>query len=258
MQDSYWVKRLGVDGAKARAEKISATLVQYHASKSPKQKEAFSRKMAAAGELGRQKIKELSEDPEWKAWWLGKSLRSEVSLVKCAESSRQYWNNLPQDVKEEFVRRTIHSGESRRKAVATIRKWWNEADEQERTERIRTFAKGLHRKPNKPETAVIKYLDQNFPGEWKYVGDGQVWMGNRCPDIINVNGKKVVVEVFGTYWHGRSVQAFDNVADRKTHYRKYGFDCIVIWENECYDYDVLKEKLGGYGKCLLQQKKQII
>jgi len=81
-------------------------------------------------------------------------------------------------------------------------------------------------KPTKPERILIGLIKaNNLP--YKYVGDGQFILGGNCPDFININGKKQIIEVFGTYWH----DIFD-VARKKEHYRQYGFDTLIIWENE--------------------------
>uniref|UniRef100_A0A6M3KAS0 Uncharacterized protein n=1 Tax=viral metagenome TaxID=1070528 RepID=A0A6M3KAS0_9ZZZZ len=88
--------------------------------------------------------------------------------------------------------------------------------------------------PNKIEQTLIDLFTQhNLP--FKYVGDGEVWFGNRNPDFLNTDGKKQVIEILGTYWH----PLFDG-ADRIEHYKGYGFTCLAIWEDELVDpYKVL-------------------
>jgi len=99
-------------------------------------------------------------------------------------------------------------------------------------------------KPNQAELQLQGLLDTYFPGKWKFVGDGQLIIGGRCPDFVNVNGKKEVIELFGTYWH----PIFD-VAERKEHYRQYGFKAAIIWEDEVGDehrlVKSLKKRLRG-------------
>jgi very-short-patch-repair endonuclease len=83
--------------------------------------------------------------------------------------------------------------------------------------------------PNKAERTLINIINNNnLP--FRYSGNGDVWLGNRNPDFINTNGKKQVIEFLGTYWH----PLFDG-ANRKEHYKQYGFDCLVIWEDEIKD-----------------------
>jgi len=80
--------------------------------------------------------------------------------------------------------------------------------------------------PNKSEQILIDLFSQNnLP--FKFVGNGEVWLGNRNPDFINTNGKKQVIEFLGTHWH----PLFDE-ARKVEHYKKYGFDCLIIWEDE--------------------------
>lgn len=90
-------------------------------------------------------------------------------------------------------------------------------------------------------------LDRNFPDEWKYVGNGEVIIGGKNPDFVNVNGRKAVVEVFGDYWHSERITgkpAEQEVADRIAHFAKYGFRCTVIWEREVSDENLVLTKLG--------------
>jgi len=47
----------------------------------------------------------------------------------------------------------------------------------------------------------IAQYKENFPNEWKYAGDGSLIIRGKCPDFVNVNGRKLIIEVFGDYWH---------------------------------------------------------
>ncbi len=83
---------------------------------------------------------------------------------------------------------------------------------------------------------------------YKYVGNGEVIIGFKNPDFINVNGEKKVIELYGDYWHRN-----DNPQDRIDHFKKYGFDCLVIWERELKNKDSLLIKLKEFNNCKLQQ-----
>jgi len=104
----------------------------------------------------------------------------------------------------------------------------------------REYAKKVlaYSKPNKAELKLEDILDRRSPGEWKFVGDGQLIIGGRCPDFVNVNGKKELIELFTAYWH----PMFD-VAQRKEHYRQYGFRVAIIWEDELEDEERLVKTL---------------
>lgn len=85
-------------------------------------------------------------------------------------------------------------------------------------------------KPNKTELALDALLEELLPGEYKYVGDGEFILGGKCPDWLNINGQKKLIELFGDYWHqGEDPQG------KIDHYKQYGFDCLVIWESELKD-----------------------
>ena len=99
---------------------------------------------------------------------------------------------------------------------------------------------GFKSSPNKLEKTLIKVINNNnLP--FKYSGNGEIWLGNRNPDFINVNGKKQVIELFGTYWH----PLFDGVK-RTEHYKQYGFDCLVIWEDEMKDLAKVAQRLQRF------------
>lgn len=81
--------------------------------------------------------------------------------------------------------------------------------------------------PNKLEAVFQLFLNEYFPGVYRYVGDFQVRIGRRCPDFININGKKEVIELFGSFYH--KVEEVQQTID---YYKQYGFSCIVVWGEE--------------------------
>ena len=56
-------------------------------------------------------------------------------------------------------------------------------------------------KPTNPEIELGKLLDQLYPNQYKYVGDGKRIIGGMCPDFIHQDGTFKVIELFGDYWH---------------------------------------------------------
>ena len=67
---------------------------------------------------------------------------------------------------------------------------------------------------------------------------------------MNVNGKKEIIELFGTYFHS----VFD-VAQRKEHYSQYGFRVAIIWEDELEDEDRLVKVFRRKFRQLSRSKK---
>jgi len=101
--------------------------------------------------------------------------------------------------------------------------------------------KAIHSKPNKAELALQGILDDCFPNDWRYTGDGSLIIGGKCPDFSNINGRKVLIELFGDYWHRN-----EDPQDKINYYKKYGYDCLVIWEHELKDEEALKQKIMQY------------
>ena len=74
--------------------------------------------------------------------------------------------------------------------------------------------------------------------QWKFVGDGQLVIGGKIPDFANVNGKKQLIELFGAYWHN----VFD-IAERKEHFKQYGFQTAIVWDDELKNEERLAKTL---------------
>jgi hypothetical protein len=110
---------------------------------------------------------------------------------------------------------------------------------------LKKIYKGLSVKPNYSEKIIDGMLQKLFPGEYKFVGDWQVWIGGKNPDFINVNGQKKIVEFFGHRWHKPEDEEI-----RKAHFKQYGFDTLIIWGNELKNVEILKEKLRSFHEYL--------
>jgi len=108
---------------------------------------------------------------------------------------------------------------------------------------IQSVLKASHIKPNKKEVRLEKLLDRLLPADYKYVGHGEMVIGGKCPDFININGQKKIIELFGDYWHkGQDPQ------DRINIFKKYGYDTLVIWEHELEDESAVSKKILCFEK----------
>lgn len=85
-------------------------------------------------------------------------------------------------------------------------------------------------KPNRQEIELNNILKEKFPNEYKYVGDFKFWIDGKNPDFINVNGQKKIIELFGTYFH--KIIKEDDSQKRINHFKKYGYDTLIIWSPE--------------------------
>ena len=113
----------------------------------------------------------------------------------------------------------VFSEKSRRKKSESMKELWkNPIYAQKVAAKI---------KPNKPELKLNNVLDKLYPNEWKFVGDGQLIINGKCPDFVNVNGQKKIIELWGDYWHEGQ-----NPEDRKKVFEPFGYKTLVIWESE--------------------------
>lgn len=94
---------------------------------------------------------------------------------------------------------------------------------------------------NKQEERMGRLLESLFPCEWKFVGNGEVIIAGKCPDFININGQKKIIELYGDYWHKG-----DNPQDRIGLFSPYGYDTLVIWEKELKDIERVKFRINKF------------
>lgn len=116
-----------------------------------------------------------------------------------------------------------------------------------------TFAKEQHRKthskPTKPELKLEALLNCVVPTEYKYVGNGDFVLGGKNPDFLNVNGQKKIIELFGRPFHDASWGLRKKIPWHQTEqgctefYRQYGFETLVVWDNELSDVDTLANRI---------------
>lgn len=111
-------------------------------------------------------------------------------------------------------------------------------------EYVRKIFTACGTRPNKPEKKLTSLLNKFFPKEWKYVGAGEVVLGGKCPDFINVNGHKWIIELNGEYWHRNDTE--EQLITRINGFKKYGYDTLIIWTKELKDVDSLMQKIRHF------------
>jgi len=164
------------------------------------------------------------------------------------------WNkgkSMPKEIKEKVSKsrkgKGLHPKEWRIRMSKLSKERWKDP------EYVKKIASSQHKKPNKHEEVVDKLIQTNFPNKFLYTGDGKhgTSIGGKIPDWLNVNGEKKVIEYFGTYWHKPNKwrnnlpyhQTYDGTID---HYKKYGFDCLIIWKEELKDLERIIEKIRDW------------
>lgn len=113
----------------------------------------------------------------------------------------------------------------------------------ENPEYIKKQMKARLVKQNKAELKLENLLGSIFPNEYKFVGDGQVIIAGKCPDFINVNGQKKIIELWGDYWHKDQ-----DPINRMNIFKPFGYQTLVIWEKEFKNFQRLKAKIINFNK----------
>ena len=127
--------------------------------------------------------------------------------------------------------------ETRIKLSEIHKKQWQ--NKEYRNKVITATLKSLFKRPTSLEQKMIDIIKQNnLP--YAYTGNGSFLIGYKNPDFVNNNGEKICLEVRAKV----ICQLFDKQTpteyerQRKEHFAKYGWECIVIWDD-----DLLKNNL---------------
>jgi G:T-mismatch repair DNA endonuclease (very short patch repair protein) len=140
------------------------------------------------------------------------------------------------------------SGKTIKKMIEAAKKNWQKKEYKEK--QIKAVFKGCNIKPNKLEMFLDKLLQELFSNQYKYVGDGKKIIAGKCPDFINVNGQKKIIELFGDYWHSKKVTGRTKIKEEKfriNHFAKHGgYQTLIVWEHELNNINKLKIKLRKF------------
>lgn len=146
-------------------------------------------------------------------WSKGRKL-SEEHIAKIGEASKRHWE------KPEY----------RAKQIQKMKERW--ANPEYRNKVLPLIVKSNRIKPSQPEQRLIDIINKaQLP--FKYTGDGSFIIQGVNPDFINCDGAKIVIEVFGDYWHGKHARTWkETELGRIMAFNSFGFRCIILWESE--------------------------
>jgi very-short-patch-repair endonuclease len=139
-------------------------------------------------------------------------LRSEEGKKHCSEISRRLWQDP----------------EYRRKVSIGVKNCWQDPEYKERV--VRSWTEAVQLMPNGLERAFCDLLQSYFLKEWKYVGDGKIFIAGFVPDFIHKE-EKWIIEVNGDYWHSFP-DAVERDKKKRETYEKYGYKVLEVWESE--------------------------
>lgn len=126
------------------------------------------------------------------------------------------------------------SQEAKDKISKTLREIWQ--DPTYKAEALKNQLKGRYYYPNRLETKVLEAINKHHL-PYRYTGDGGFIIHGICPDFINTNNQKIVIEVFGNYFHSPEVLGNEwrrTELGRIMVYNSFGFRCLILWEDDIW------------------------
>ncbi len=148
--------------------------------------------------------------------------RSENHRARISEGVKKAYDTMP---------------EIKIKQGLASRKNWQNPDYREKT--IRNILKGVLKRPTSYEQKIID-LSNKYNLPFRYVGNGQVLINFKNPDFIECNGRKLLIEVYASFWHNKNYEK-----ERTKVFAEYGFKTLFLSEN-----DLDREEWGEH--CLLK------
>ncbi len=124
------------------------------------------------------------------------------------------WSDSQRIKMEEFLKSEEYRNENSNRAKGL---WKN-------PEYVKRQMQARHVHKNKLESKFERICVENG-WSFRFVGDGAFIVGGKCPDFYD--GSNKLIEIFGDYWHRN-----DDPNEKVSFYEKFGYKCIVIWENE--------------------------
>jgi len=189
---------------------------------------------------------EMSEEET--ARWVKQSFHNltpeeqEKKYLRISEGVQRYWDSRTPEQMMEWselrskIQKEVQANRTPEQIEETSRRLSESLKahfENMTSEGLKEWGRSHRKQPTMPELFLGIYLERNFPGEKAYNGDGSqgVKFGRRIPDFTDRNGKKEVIEVLGGIGYFHFLEDEEKI---KSHYKKYGYDCIVVWEWDCY------------------------
>lgn len=113
-----------------------------------------------------------------------------------------------------------------------LKRRWAEMSPEEQNAQMRplheaTISKGS---PNKCEQLLWEFLEEHYPGLFIPHWIKRTGISGRLPDFVSSDGHKLLVELFGPYYHNTAY--FPNRPTEEElviFYKNLGWDCIVVW-----------------------------
>lgn len=134
----------------------------------------------------------------------------------------------------------------RLKTGAQSAKRWADSSYKDKT--INAIFKGMNLKPNKPETLLMNILNEHFPNEWMFTGDGKckIKIKHKLPDFVHISNKWVI-EHFGSYIHTTLARKYHQTEKGRIElFAEANYKTLVLWDITELNKNLALEKIKKF------------
>jgi len=144
------------------------------------------------------------------------------------------------DIKKKFnlSRKIFWADKKNHQRMSEVQKNLPEAIKLKRLKKSRLYKKNHKTTPEKLVEKIVREFG------FDYVGNGKVFVKRFNPDFIN-KAANLIIEVFGDYWH-RLPRYADLDKRRLKTYEENNFRCLVIWEYETKNLNLLRKRIKEF------------
>lgn len=111
---------------------------------------------------------------------------------------------------------------------------------------LQAMARNGSLKQTKPEILLEELLNNILPGQYKFVGLGDFILAGKCPDFVNVNGQKKIIEMIGDNAKWYMNHSPEKLAARIALFAEHGYETLIVNASELKDIDLLKQKIHEF------------
>lgn len=173
-------------------------------------------------------------------------IRHKISAARTGQKLNRIYDNPPRYWKGKHLPKYM-----RKKIAQTLK---NGASSfyrfKEHPEWRRSNLESCMKRPTEPEKKLINLIKRcTLPFE--YTGNGKVIIGTLNPDFTHKNAMKLI-ELFGRVFHDPQFTFKDRIPwhqqywGRIAYYAQFGYACLVLWDDELNDEEVVMSKVRSF------------
>lgn len=138
---------------------------------------------------------------------------------------------------------------TKKKHSKSMKSKWQ--DPEYNTNQLEAILKASDISPNKTEIFLTDFFNNVLLNKINFVGDGQFFLGGKCPDFRFIDGQKKLIEYNSEYWHSKCItgeEKREHEQRRINHFKQFGYSTLIIWEPELQNLKKLKERIQNFNR----------